>query len=550
MARKKKMSQTLTRVEDIVKTDHNGNRTVNPLYWCAANIYVDGDPMEIVDRHYMHGLYAHDFPRMVLYTGRQVGKSLFLATQHIFRLVLMAPFRSIYVAPRTGQTRDWSNDKMKPILEGSPSLRYLVPSNTKLHSWRVFDKDLTNGSQWKGRYAYLNADAARGISGDLLSIDEIQDMMADNVPVLQECLSYRKEDEDGKIKKKYFIYSGTPKTSSHTLEAYWNISDKREWVVRCQGIGHCGTGNILGYDNVGKDSLVCTNCGKTIYPRNGRWVVTNPGAKWAGFRIPQIMTPWTPILDPSGDIEDIQTKMKNYTIQKFLNECIAVSYDEGSKPISPAELYGCCDEQMEMMAHPCEDTVNRQIFAGIDWGGGTTEFPSYTVLAIGAWWHPQQFQIFYIKKFDGMDSDIKTQPHKIIELLKWFGVRLVTTDWGYGAYQNKLLIEAFGNQKVMELQYVAAKEKLKYSDTAHRMMGDRTMLMQDLFRDIQLNKIKFFKKDQFETFGQDFLNIYTDYNEKRQTIRYDHNPTQPDDCAHAVNYCLIAGKYHNNQLKR
>ena len=927
--RTKIMAQVLTQVEDIVRVDHNGNRLINPLYWCSSNIYVDGDPIELINRDYMHGLYAHDFNRMVLYTGRQVGKSLFLATQHIMKLCLLSPFRSIYVAPRANQTRDWSNDKMKPILENSPSLRYLVPSNTRLHSWRVYDKDLTNGSQWKGRSAYLSADAARGISGDMLcfdkraylltdkgwkrvyevtksdlvatknengiieyqnptkifkymnkgemvrfkhagfdmrvtpnhkmhvnykvktspryhtpdkwenveaidllntdrmgfkmgcghlveqsytdninipgfkktirgadgnelkidspplslpripfsrivgtfmsegfvtsrkyrngdirskethfvinikdipqleadiiecdlsyrinnkketgqakdvcinnntlghyfgvmtgaynkripdeffsmpdvlpellkctmydacyhkderwdngtlrtrsrqlaedvqrawtiigrssvihtrmmsnccqlnpvpgkaykkvplyevcaynrnykifwksefenkervvlekgdreevycievpnhvimakgdfgvspcwvsqSIDEMQDMLADNVPVLQECLSYKKESESGGHQKKYFLYSGTPKTSSHTLEAYWNISDKREWVVICRGIGGCGTGNILGYDNIGKDGLVCASCGKRIHAANGRWVITNPGAKWVGFRIPQIMTPWTPIKDPDGG-EDILYKMKDYTIQRFLNECLAISYDEGTKPISAAELYGCCDEQMEMITSPCEETVNRQIFAGIDWGSGSGEFPSYTVLALGAWIHPQQFQIFYIKKFEGLESEIKSQPEKIIAMLKAFGVRLVTTDWGYGVYQNRLIQEVFGNQRVMELQYVSAKEKLKYNAAAQRMMGDRTQLMQDLFRDIQLQRIKFFKKAQFETFGQDFLNIYTDYNEKRQTIKYDHSPTQPDDCAHAVNYCLIAGKYHHNQLRR
>ena len=127
-----------------VRMDANGKYRINVIDWCADNICVQGDPIEIRDREYMHALYAHDFPRMVLYTGRQVGKSLFLATKHIEKLILQAPFRSIYVAPRSSQTKDWSNDKLKHILDGSPNLKPFIPTNTRTHTWRVFDKDLMN----------------------------------------------------------------------------------------------------------------------------------------------------------------------------------------------------------------------------------------------------------------------------------------------------------------------------------------------------------------------------------------------------------------------
>lgn len=542
--------------EKRVRVDSNGTYHLNVLKWCADNICVDGEPMEIEDRDYMHALYAHDYPRLVLYTGRQVGKSLFLATKHISKLTLNAPFRSIYISPRSGQTRDWSNDKLKHILETSPNLRYLVPTNTRAHTWQVYNKDLTNGSQFKGRYAYLNADAARGISGDLLSIDELQDVLLDVIPVVEECLSYRRQQkvEGDNFKsntKKYFIYSGTPKTSSHATDYYWNLSDKREWAVQCRGIGHCRSWNILGYDNIGKKSLICTNCGKKIYAENGRWVITNPGAKWAGFRIPQIMTPWTPIYDPTGEQEDIKTKQQKYPIAKFLNECLAVPYDHGEKPLSPEELYACCDENLSLVSSPSADIYNRIVFAGIDWGGGSgSDFSSYTVLTLGAYWHPGILTIFYMKKFEGVDSDLKAQPDIIGSICQRYNVKLIAADYGFGTYQNRLLKEKFGNKRVMEIQYAETKNKLKYNDQAQRMMANRTMCLQDMFSDIQKKNIRFFRQSEFEKYGQDILNIYIDYNDKRQVMKYDHAPHQPDDCAHSISYCILAAKYFNKLLTR
>lgn len=676
--------------------DAYGNLQISPLYWCASNVCVNGKPMQLLNRGYMHDLYSEDFTQMILFTGRQVGKSLYLATQHLIKLALMAPFSSIYVAPRFNQVKDWSNDKLKHIMENSPNLQYLVPANKKGAVWNVKDKQLTNGSVFKGRSAFLNPDAVRGISGDMLcydkramyltetngwvgvdeigredriatlsatgeieyqypkrlyefesngrmirfkndsmdirvtpnhrmytklnnivrvveadqlvtkesfsfltkddyeikfdehgncayyeewtekepvycvtvpngillvkgtkdsqpiwcgnSLDEIQDQLSDNIPVLQECLSYRDEDEP---KKKYQMYSGTPKTSSHAIDAYWEKSDKREWAVQCRGVGHCFTWNILGYDNIGKKELVCVNCGKAINPENGRWVITNPGARWVGFRIPQIMTPWTPIYNPDSGVDDIKTKQRDYPIAKFMNECLAITYDEGTKPVTQAEVFSCCDENLSHIHRPNKHIMNSQIFAGLDWGQGSGEHPSYTVLTLGVYWHPEVLTIFYIKKFTGTDSDIKSQPAKILDILRRFNVKLIAADWGFGAYQNKILIEKYGAQRVMEIQYVSgAKDKLRFNNAAERMMGDRTMLLQDFFRDIQRQKFRFFKVSEFKQYAEDIFNIYTDYNEKRQIIKYDHSPSQPDDVAHSINYCSIAAKFFTHRLKK
>jgi len=130
------------------------------------------------------------------------------------------------------------------------------------------------------------------ISGNC--IDEIQDILTDNIPVIRECLShssYKKE-----------VYSGTPKTTSNAIEYYWDLSSKNEWMVKCQW---CNYWNMLGMDNIGKNSIICQKCGKPLNPRIGQWVTMNAEGTWEGFRIPQLMVPWL-------TFDDIKSKLAEY----------------------------------------------------------------------------------------------------------------------------------------------------------------------------------------------------------------------------------------------
>ena len=164
------------------------------------------------------------------------------------------------------------------------------------------------------RYAFLHADRVRGISADMLLLDEIQDVLTEVIPVIEEALSHSPY--------KILRYSGTPKSLDNTISYYWNrFSTKNEWVVPCDG---CNNWNVLGLKNIGKTGLICSKCGKAISTRHERaqwasmrspeWIknppVSNP---FEGYRIPQVMCPWV-------SWEDILDKRKRYTKAQFFNE--------------------------------------------------------------------------------------------------------------------------------------------------------------------------------------------------------------------------------------
>lgn len=312
-------------------------------------------------RKHMRRCYDTPAKRVLLVAGRQVEKSTLLGNIALCYSCMINAYKTLYVSASSTQSKTFSTDRIKEPIETSPVLKSYT---TNMLSQNVFEKQFVNRSKITLRYAFLNADRCRGLPAHLLLLDEIQDILSENIPVIEQCTSHAPE------KLKRFIYSGTPKSLDNTIEYYRaNLSTQGEWVVPCDAHGG-ETGrhwNILGENNIGKHSLVCEKCDKAISP-------THPDAQWAkmvheapfeGYRIPQIMVPWKPWSEILLDYE-------RYPRDKFYNEVLGISYDSGTRPLNPIQLQECCDTQATM-APIYIDKYRRlafaqPIFAGIDWG--------------------------------------------------------------------------------------------------------------------------------------------------------------------------------------
>ena len=209
----------------------------------------------------------------------------------------------------------------------------------------------------------------RGIPADMINIDEIQDIITDNIPVIEQCASHSYW--------KIFCYSGTPKSLDNTIEVYWaDFSTQNEWAVPCERHGvprdpSTWHWNILGSRNIGKNGLICAKCGNTIsagHP-NAMWVSMQPvtpnnvnRVTFEGYRIPQIMVPWV-------DWGEILTAKERYPTVQFNNEVLGLSYDSGARPLTRAQVKAICRKDIHFVdveenARKC----NGHVFAGLDWG--------------------------------------------------------------------------------------------------------------------------------------------------------------------------------------
>ncbi len=374
----------------------------------------------------------------------------------------------------------------------------------------------------------------RGIPAWKLFIDEIQDILRDSIPVIEQCTSHAPDQW------KSYLYSGTPKTLNNIIEDYRaNRSTQGEWVVPCDG---CNNWNVLGESNIGLKGPICSKCGKAIDPQGERaqwaWMVEPDEERikvpWESYRISQLMVPWK-----IRNWNEVLHDYKNYPRAQFMNECLGLSYESGTRPITSAQIRAQCG------THRIADFENLQnlsrvqpFYFGIDWGSGDN---SYTVLVICTYVE-NRFRMVYAQRFVGEDADPAIQIVKIIELANKYNVALIGADYGFGFGMNHHLVRAFGANRVHTYQHMARiNKRVVYDPKMLRWKIHRSEVMSAIFEAIKKGKAEFPCWDDFERpFAEDMTNIYSEYNEKLRMIMYDHKQGQPDDTFHAFLFCWLA----------
>jgi hypothetical protein len=492
------------------------------LYWDEVVALEDIGDQSCVDFE-VEG--AHNF----VCEGLVTHNSTMLGNLAITYMSLIPEYKVLYVAPSATQAKTFSNDRIKEPIETSPTLTKFT---TRMLSMNILEKQFVNRSKMTLRYAYLNADRCRGIPAHLLEIDEFQDVLSDNIPVIEQCLSHSPKS------LKRYLYAGTPKSLDNNLEYYRaNKSTQGEWVVPCNACNHW---NILGEKNIGKKGLVCEKCHKPINPMDERaqWASMVKSAPWESYRIPQLMVPWS---DWSNDIVHAY---EHYSREKFYNEVLGISYDSGLRPLTTNQVMDVCNPKVLMSDLEKYRTLSygQSVYMGLDHGSGEH---SYTLVMLGTYINTK-FRIFFAHRFTGEEVDPAVQMARVIELAKYFNVRYIGSDYGGGFSNNYQLIKEFGAERVRRFQYMARMSagKVVFNGKLQRWQVARTEVMSDIFNAVKRGKCEFPRWEEFkDPFAQDMLNIYSEYNERLRMIQYLHSQDKPDDSFHALIYCWLASMF-------
>lgn len=500
-------------------------------------------PFDFSQRRYLRAIYDTPNKRTLLKCGRQVEKSTLLGNKLLSYSCIVTALNSLYVSPTNQQTKVFSQDRLKEPIETS---EYLKAWTTTKLSDNVFLKKFINRSQITMRYAFMNADRVRGIPADVICLDEIQDLLTDNIPVIEECASHSH--------LKIFMYSGTPKSLDNTIEFYWTaMSTQNEWAVPCRRHTMVTPGgtmlrihwNILTEDHLGEDSLICDKCKEPINASDNesQWVSLNPEIvkqipkPFEGYRIPQLMVPWI-------SYTDLKQKQKTYSRAKFYNEVLGESYDSGTRPLTQQDVIDNCNLQLQLTPAYQEHVrasiaESIPVYGGIDWGTGEN---TYTVLTLGAYLNDGMFNIIYAHRFEGQETEPKVQIELISQIMVAYKVQLMGCDYGGGFWPNDELTRRFGWQRVIKYQYSTPGQKVKWEDGLKRFLVNRNEVMSDVFNAIKRrNVFRFPNWNQFKNpFGMDFLNIFSEYNEQRRMLEYKKSPNVTDDTFHSILYCFLA----------
>ena len=108
-------------------------------------IHLDGKKFDFSGRDYLLPVYDRNDQDVLLKTARQVEKSTFLANNLNVSSVVTPYNKSLYVSPSHTQTRQFSSEKLKPVIERSPYIKtYFQDSSV---SQQVFEKGFTNSTR-------------------------------------------------------------------------------------------------------------------------------------------------------------------------------------------------------------------------------------------------------------------------------------------------------------------------------------------------------------------------------------------------------------------
>lgn len=514
-------------------------------------IHLNGHKFDFTGRQYLFPIYDSKDQNILLKTSRQVEKTTFLGNNLIISSVVKPYNKSLYVSPSHQQTRQFSNEKLKAAIEQSPFIqKYFQDSSV---SSQVFEKGFTNGSYIFLRSAFRSADRTRGISARNLFLDELQDMLISEIPVIMECTSHFPDYQ--------IMMAGTPKTYDNVIEVYWQNTTQNEWLVKC---GACNHYNFLDETNIAKTELylskslppgcVCKKCAKPIDTSKGSWYSFSAGKTTKGYRVPQLMVPWIVGLDSQW--QKLLWKRDNYPAGQFANEVLGLSYDNASKPVTRDELIACCDGNAKLLRDPpdpmeMEHMKRFQLVAGIDWGEGNDgsersptgkiRHASYTVLTLGTYIDQKRFKVFFVKKYTGAQANPDFVMKDVTRICAAFGVQLIGADWGHGWGMNNQLVRHFGLNRVVQLQYLPKmKERAKYDPIGAKYMLQRNLIISEMFYAIKQKEIIFPAWKEIEPYAKDILAVYSEYVEYQRQMKYDHRPSDPDDFLHSLIYCKQA----------
>ena len=537
-----------------------------------------GKPYSLSDHYPMEPLFKTQQPvQFLLKSGRQVSKSTCLSAAGVIQSSANPFFNSLFVTPLFEQCRRFSSNYVRPFITDSPIYEHLVDYNCEQN---VLQRTFKNRATMFFQYCLKDADRVRGIAADCVTLDEVQDIDWDLVPIVLETMSASKWS--------LFRAAGTPKTLDNTIERLWEKSSQGEWVTRCTACNHfniaCVSQDLLKM--IGKETIVCAKCARPINPRpaahpspelrgTGFWLHTYPdkATEFPGYHTPQVIFPmhfanaykWKLLR------EKMDTTKTPHNV--FVNEVLGESSDVGAKLISQTDLveaskiYGKANKYAEMLI---AKNAYVDVAIGVDWGGSTAPYgrdratrltnsdsQSYTAIAVVGLRATGKVDVLYVTRLD-LNNDHHEEASACIRA--WTDVdankskTLFCHDYGGAGSIRETLMVQYGLpvKNIMGCCYVSAPQSKMLESRAE---GGRVYWSLDKARSLTLLchaiKAGFVGLPEWESskrFTTDFLALIEDYIERpgaANILRVIRKPGAPDDIAHAINFATV-GLWHRH----
>lgn len=517
----------------------------DPVGFTEKTGTVKGKPFRFANRGHLHEVYRDPHPRIVIVAGRQVEKSETVLRKLVFHGWTRPHTTITYTAPRAEQTTRFVNDRFRKGI--TESVQGVLEKDVDRKRDAKTAIGISNSTMFYFGSAWADGDALRGIAGDMVFFDEVQDITQTAIESIEKSVSHSEIiDEKTELNGRCF-YTGTPKQKGTYYDrVLWGQSDKKKWSVTCLECGHAQFMTMKNIMLSGEGTeeerhyFGCLSCEKELDRENGEWISTAPQNKmYSGYLFTQLNMSWI-------SANQIQRDFQTMDIMTFTNEVLGEFYSGHSQPLTFEDILGCTDRELSLKKSSVIPTV-----LGIDYGSGGK---SKTIIHIGHMaMHKgkKKLVIDYIENCPITDHE-ELVAH-IMSLRERFNVEKVMGDIGYGSYEAQKLYEAYGKEAVAVryVSYVNDPKKREYKGN-YTLQVDRTYSMDrliDMFHRQEL-VIPYKKPEEVEFFFDHYTALEMKFTESTTgTGRklYDHST--PDDSFHSLNYVREGVHEINNRFE-
>ena len=335
-------------------------------WWLEDNWTSRGKPIDFKgDRKYLNELYScFDVQKVVVMSSSQAGKTEWLISEGTYT-VDQFNYNCIYFLPTEKNFGQFVSERIDEPISNSSHLTASVRQE-KVEGIKDKTKDSVAVKKLKGRIYFKgtqNTLSMKSTPGDVVYVDELDEMDTDKVPLIQKRL------HNSTIKKER--WASTPTLPNLGIHAKYKESDQREYYVKCP---HCKKYQTISFwDNVRweedgleiKDEHIeCGYCHKELLPYKceGEWRKGNPKSDIAGFYIHQL-------LSPTCDLKELIKQSKSpieSEIEQFYNQGLGLPYEPKGSKISDSHFENCKGDYK--MGELKLNEEKEEIFVGFDVG--------------------------------------------------------------------------------------------------------------------------------------------------------------------------------------
>ena len=297
--------------------------------WVLKNIYLSGRKFSFEGHKYLEELYGEIHPYEVFRKAAQVGISTRMALK-TFWISDKRPTKTIYFFPTDSDVSDFSNDRIKPLIDQSPLLSEKVTGVDNVGLKQIGKSTL----YFRGMFTKR---AVKSVDADYVVMDELDEASQENKEFAKDRVMHSDLQWISELSQ--------PSIPGYGIDESFEQSDQRFFLLKCPSCGHWN--NVVESfpdcmmvfgKKIKKYYLGCEKCKGELDTQSGEYVAKFPKrTAIRGYQLSQLYTSIVP-QGFSSPIEKFYKSWhrakKNYQKKRMMISIVGLPYSGDNQPIT------------------------------------------------------------------------------------------------------------------------------------------------------------------------------------------------------------------------